>query len=241
MHGGFVGICHDLSQYLQQLNTISVFFRLVLALALGSIIGIDRGFKRRVAGFKTHTIVCLGSTLVMMTGQYISIYINPEGVGDVARLGAQVISGVGFLGVGTIIITRNNQVKGLTTAASLWTCSCIGLAVGIGFYSGAIMTTIFVMLVFRYFTAVDKYIYKHTRVYDFYIEFENTDSMNRVLENLKIENIKVTNIIITKKKCKSHTLIVQITLEPEKWRSQKDLYLLLKGMDGVVAVDELEI
>lgn len=112
----------------------------LFSLVAGTLIGLDRSMKRRGAGIKTHVLVCLGSALVMMTGQFIQL--NYEGTMDVARMGAQVISGVGFLGVGTIIVTGHNQVKGLTTAAGLWACACIGLAIGIGFVDGALLALV---------------------------------------------------------------------------------------------------
>ena len=104
--GGILGACNAISDYLHTLNMGSTLFRLILAMFLGCLIGIDRGMKKRVAGVKTHMIVCMGATLVMMTGDFIHVYSNGAGIGDTARLGAQVVSGIGFLGVGTIIVTR---------------------------------------------------------------------------------------------------------------------------------------
>ena len=101
--GGILGACNAISDYLHTLNMGSTLFRLILAMFLGCLIGIDRGMKKRVAGVKTHMIVCMGATLVMMTGDFIHVYSNGAGIGDTARLGAQVVSGIGFLGVGTII------------------------------------------------------------------------------------------------------------------------------------------
>mgnify|MGYP003205922415 CR=1 FL=1 len=117
--GGILGACNAISDYLHTLNMGSTLFRLILAMFLGCLIGIDRGMKKRVAGVKTHMIVCMGATLVMMTGDFIHVYSNGAGIGDTARLGAQVVSGIGFLGVGTIIVTGQRHVSGLTTAASL--------------------------------------------------------------------------------------------------------------------------
>ena len=120
---------------LNELNLVSTVVRLALALLLGGMLGIERGRKRRPAGLRTYMIVCIASSLVMITSQYMA---EVFGTGDPARMGAQVISGIGFLGAGTIMIT-SRQVKGLTTAAGLWAAACIGLAVGIGFYAGAIL------------------------------------------------------------------------------------------------------
>ena len=98
-------------------NSVAICGRLALAILTGTVIGIDRGLKRRGAGIKTHALVCLGSALVMLTSEYMSMNFDQKA--DLARLGAQVISGVGFLGVGTILVTEKQRVRGLTTAAGL--------------------------------------------------------------------------------------------------------------------------
>ena len=236
---GLLGKINSISSYLADLNMISTAVRLILAMLLGGIIGIDRGMKRRVAGVKTHTIVCLGATLVMMTGQYISLYINQSGTGDAARLGAQVISGVGFLGVGTIIVTGQRHVSGLTTAASLWASSCIGLAVGIGYYSGAILTTVCILVVFRYFKSIDIYVENHSNVYEVYMEFESNESMSNVIKKLREEDIQVNNIIIVKKKTKSQNVVIQASLDAGRWRTKKSIFRIIEEQQGVVTVEEL--
>ncbi len=124
---------------------ISMFLRLVVACILGGVIGFEREHMHRPAGFRTHILVCVGSALVMVTSEYIYYQFSSQTNVDPARLGAQVISGIGFLGAGTIIKEGVN-VKGLTTAASLWAVSCIGIAVGIGFYTGAFIATIIIFL-----------------------------------------------------------------------------------------------
>ena len=115
----------------------ALVIKLVLAVILGGSIGLERGRKRRPAGFRTHILVCMGATLAMCISRYC---VETLGITvDVSRLGAQVINGIGFLGAGTIIVTRRQEVKGLTTAAGLWACACMGLAVGAGFFECAII------------------------------------------------------------------------------------------------------
>ena len=113
----------DFSEWTAQ----NLIIRVIASMILGGIIGLDRGMKHRGAGTKTMTVVCLGATLVMLTEQYIQIHF--PGLANMNRLAAQVISGVGFLGVGTIIIS-NHRVRGLTTAATLWASATIGLGCG---------------------------------------------------------------------------------------------------------------
>lgn len=114
---------------------ISTLMRLVFAAVCGGLIGLERELKGRPAGLKTFSLVCVGATLAMITNEYISVYVS-GGSGDAARMAAQVISGIGFLGAGTIIVTGVNQIKGLTTAAALWVTAALGITIGTGFYFG---------------------------------------------------------------------------------------------------------
>ena len=127
------------------MNTFSIIIRLVLAVVLGGLVGQERENKNRPAGFRTHILVCAGSALVMTTSEFLFSRYNEFTNLDPARLGAQVISGIGFLGAGTII-RQGSSVKGLTTAASLWAVACVGLAAGAGFYEGAIAGAIIIYL-----------------------------------------------------------------------------------------------
>lgn len=134
------------------LDDAQVVQHLVLALVLSGLIGLERQIRRRTAGLRTHILVCLGSCLMMLTSIHVfDIYKNEVPL-DPARIAAGVITGVGFLGAGAIMVDRSN-IKGLTTAASIWMVSAIGLAVGCGFYSAAIVSTFLtlaVLLVLRY-------------------------------------------------------------------------------------------
>ena len=114
---------------LRELTYLAVGLRIVAALLMGGILGLERGMKNRPAGLRTYMLVCVGSCLIMMTNQYI---YQAAGTGDPPRMSAQVVSGIGFLGAGTIVVPQRNQIKGLTTAAGLWACAAAGLALGIG-------------------------------------------------------------------------------------------------------------
>ena len=146
-------------------NVTGICLRLALATFVGVIIGLDREYKNKGAGIKTHAFVCIGAAMAMIVNEYVFREF-PNMNTDITRLGAQVISGIGFLGVGTIIVTGQRHVSGLTTAASLWTSACIGLAVGIGFYSGAIFTTLGHILVFKYAKYIEVNVEEHSNTYD---------------------------------------------------------------------------
>ncbi|MDY0236505.1 MAG: MgtC/SapB family protein [Gudongella sp.] len=121
-------------------SNMYIVFRLLLSAFVGGAIGIEREANRRPAGLRTHILVSVGSTLIMM----VSLYAMPASA-DPSRIAAQVVSGIGFLGAGTIIIT-GNIVKGLTTAASLWVCAGIGLAIGSGYYVAGLVTAAIVLI-----------------------------------------------------------------------------------------------
>ena len=137
-------------------------FRVLVALVVGGIIGMERGRQGRAAGMRTHILVCLGATLTAMTGMYAFETFN--GGSDPLRVSAQVISGIGFLGVGTILIKGRFQITGLTTAAGIWCAATIGIALGIGYYEGALMTflasIVAVTLMHRFEYSVTR---RHTR------------------------------------------------------------------------------
>ena len=122
-------------------------FRLFLAGILGAVIGLEREYRAKEAGFRTHFLVSLGSALIMIVSQYgFEGVLGENGIGlDPSRVAAQVVSGIGFIGAGTIIIQRQ-FVRGLTTAAGIWATSGIGLAIGGGLYGVGIVATTFTLL-----------------------------------------------------------------------------------------------
>lgn len=152
-------------------------FRIFLAVLLGGIIGLERGHHGRAAGLRTHILVCLGSSLAALIGIY-SVSVLDLG-GDAMRVAAQVISGIGFLGVGTIMIRNNNQVTGLTTAAGLWATACIGISIGIGFYIAAFAAFVAVVITMELFIHLERSV-KSKHIYSCYIEINDIDELDTV-------------------------------------------------------------
>ena len=216
----------------------SAITKMLLASICGGLIGAEREMKGRPAGLKTFSLVCLGATLIMITNDYIFKYVT-NGTGDIVRMAAQVISGIGFLGVGTIIVTGQRHVSGLTTAASLWTSACIGLAVGIGFYSGAIFTTLGLILVFKYAKYIEVYVEEHSNTYDVYMEFENEDKMSMVIKKLREEDIMISNVVIIKKRSKTQSVVIQATMEAAKWKARHTVFREVRQQEGVISVEEI--
>lgn len=170
------------TQLLSNINIISVTFRLALALLLGGMLGLERERKQRPAGLRTYVAVCIGATLACVTNMYMTESFQ---LGDPARIPAQVISGMGFLGAGTILVTRKNQIKGLTTAAGLWCCAAIGIAVGSGFYSGAIISTIMIVICFRVLSVVDRIVIKSSKYMKLYVEYDNSVYIRNLIQYAK--------------------------------------------------------
>jgi putative Mg2+ transporter-C (MgtC) family protein len=233
------GVFESINIYIHTFSIPVVMIRLLLATACGGIIGFMRSVKRRGAGFKTHIMVCLGAALIMMTGEYIFRFVS-NGTGDVARMAAQVVSGVGFLGAGTIMVTGKNQIKGLTTAAGLWACSGIGLAVGIGFYSGAIFCTLLVFLVYNYMERVDEFAYEHSRVYNIYVEFESRRYISPFMAAVKGKGIKFLNLELSKsKKNKEDIVNATMTIEVNSKSRDVDVRAFIESLEGVNWVEEI--
>lgn len=224
--------------YLQDVNLISVTVRLILAIIFGGIIGLERGSKKHQAGFRTHILVCMGSALAMMTNQYIFETMAPNS--DPGRLGAQVISGIGFLGVGTILVTGRHKIKGLTTAAGLWASACTGLAIGIGFYSGAIIAGILIFIVLALLPNIELYFYNRSRIIDLYVEM---NSINRVAPLLKF--IRTLDVFILETHVSRSEPIalsgigVHLSIKVSKNLSHEDLLEKISTQEGIYLLEEI--
>ena len=176
---------------LEEVNSYTTILRIFLALLLGGILGIERGMKNRPAGMRTYMLVSIGSCMIMLINQYVYQMI---GTGDPVRMGAQVVSGVGFLGAGTIIVTRHSQIKGLTTAAGLWAAAAVGLAVGIGFYEAAVGGSFAIFGVLTLLNKLDNAMHSKTRDIELYIELSANTSLIYFMRTLQqaIEDACIT-------------------------------------------------
>ena len=167
-------------ELISEYNTVSVVFRLAAAVICGGIIGFDRGRKRRPAGFRTHMIVCLGAALTMLISQHMFMRGYTT---DLSRLGAQVVSGIGFLGAGTIIVTGRQQIKGLTTAAGLWASACMGLAIGAGFYFGALVGFALILLTMTLLSFFESKLIASARNMNIYVEYSSSSDIGGIIDN----------------------------------------------------------
>lgn len=213
----------DLLELLNAFNPCSVCFRLLLAAVLGGCIGVERGRHGRPAGLRTYILVCVGACLTTLMGQYCVQILHYNS--DPLRVGAQVISGIGFLGVGTIISDRNAHITGLTTAAGLWTAACMGLSIGVGFYWGALVAFGIMLITIVVLSRVEKS-RKARPAAVYYLEIICMEQVNAVCSRL--EGLGTLQIIPAKSGLPGH---VGLLLKAE----EGDLLQRLQEMDHVAA------
>ena len=223
---------------LRDVNMAAVTVRMLLAVLCGGAIGIEREFKRRPAGFRTHILICLGAAMTTLTSQYL--YLNMGYYTDIARLGAQVVAGIGFIGAGTIIVTRRRRVKGLTTAAGLWTSAIVGLALGAGFYEGALYATFLILAAELIFAKLEYRMLDHAPEVNLYLEYNDRPTLERVLQIFRELGIKVTNLEITRSsESGKHTSNAVFNLQLNKKCGVERMLGAIHGIEGVVSVEEL--
>ena len=227
----------DLFYGFRELTVLSVALRMFLAVACGGVIGIERTVNRHTAGFRTHILVCLGAALTTLTGQYLYLYMGY--FTDMARLGAQVIAGIGFLGAGTIITSRE-RVRGLTTAAGLWTSAIIGLAIGAGFYEGAILATILVEIVATIFLRLENHVVAKTSNVHVFLEYRTSNIIDHVLEYCHVNNIDIMNIEIARPDEKNKMIVAIISMCLKKGQQAEEIIGELDAIEGVMLTERVE-
>ena len=214
----------------------NLILRVVVSMLLGGVIGLDRGMKHRGAGTKTITVVCLASTLVMLTEQYIQI--NFPGLANMNRLAAQVISGVGFIGVGTIIISKH-RVRGLTTAATLWASACVGLAVGIGFIEGGVLITAVMLFSLHVLPFVERFATRHSRYCNVFLDLERSQDLHAVIQDLKKAGIAIDSMNMSENRGAGEDISVHLVLYVKKAMERTEIYDILTKSNKVTSVDFL--
>lgn len=179
---------------LREVTIFTTLLKILLALLCGSAIGIERTYRNRSAGLRTHVLVCVGATIASLIGIYM--YLVLELPTDMSRIAAQVVTGLGFVGAGTIYVTRKNTVKGLTTAAGLWSAGIVGLAIGAGFYEGAILCTIIILLTETILRNFSNNISQLTEI-NVLVTYNDRNDLDNVLRYLKDQSISISNLHIT--------------------------------------------
>ena len=235
-------------EYFRELNFASVVLRILCAMAVGGIVGLDRERKGRAAGFRTYMLVALGAALTVMLGQYLSVMLETvwadkaAGLGlktDVVRFGAQVINGVGFLGAGTIIVTGRQQVKGLTTAAGLWASACLGLAIGAGFYECVFIGFVLILVCMKLLPKIEDFVTSKALNMNIYISMDSVECLGNIINCFKESNFRILDADIEKEE---HATITQInalfSVKMTERHPHTEILAKLSTLDGIIYIEQ---
>ena len=220
---------------LLELNEWTILLRLLLAVLCSGVLGLERTRKKRPAGLRTYMLVCIGATVSMMTAQFMMDHFG----GDPGRMPAQVISGIGFLGAGTIMVTRYYRVKGLTTAAGLWVAACMGLAIGIGFYFGAIITCLVLIFVMVFADKFENRYTKKLHKLHLYLIFSSISYLKPFMEDLRARGIELSDVETSKSDHKEGIGLFCLLKFPSDLKHDAALELV-GSYDGVLFVEEID-
>ena len=216
---------------LHELTFLSMVLRFLTATLAGAVIGYSRGKAQHAAGLRTHILVCIGAAGAMIVGEYL---VSVKGFDtDAARIPAQVISGIGFLGAGSIIVTGRSHVTGLTTAAGLWASACMGLAAGAGYFSCVLVMCVLILLVLEILYKVDKHYVSQSRQMFLYLEMQRGTRMGTVLSLLNEHHVRVyafDRLGTDTEECLGYRLNVEIE---DRDLHRSDLITMMSGIDGV--------
>ena len=217
--------------YLKDFNFVSILLRLALAMVVGGIIGFERGRHGSAAGFRTHILVCVGASITSLTSLYASLLLGLPG--DIFRLSAQVISGIGFLGAGIILVRNNSTVSGLTTAAGMWVTATIGMALGYGFYEGALVGTAICVVTTTFLTKLER---KTKQSIHFYAEIGSIGNVQRVIDEIGsiLEKDLVLEVITAKSGILGNVGVNVTTTPRHSFESIRDAILKIDGICYVV-------
>ena len=209
-------------------------FRLLLAAVLGGIMGLERTRKRREAGFRTYMLVSLGAAMTMMVGEMV---VTSVGYGDATRIAAQAVSGIGFIGAGSIIVSRSNRVMGLTTAAGIWVSVTVGLAVGCGYYLGGIAVVVISILITMVGDKVQKRFLRHSDVIRVSILFDGEEHVLPFIHELQKMGCRVNSLDMAKPitNCVSATMLLNVPHRCDHYKMMEEMRL----MPGVVFAESV--
>ena len=222
---------------LRDITILTVPVRMLFALLCGGAIGLERSYKNRPAGIRTHMLVCIGSTIASMTGVYLAV--NRAMPTDISRLGAQVVSGLGFIGGGTILVTKDKKIKGLTTAAGLWASGIIGLAIGAGFFEGALFTAAVVLCVEIFFADLGSKLRKKEG-FTIRLCYLKKPVLDHVLRYCKDSRFAISHLQVTGSNEETPVYTATIALRSRKFTTIDTLLEHISQREGVLSVEQVE-
>lgn len=219
--------------YLEELNMVSITVRLILATLLGSIIGMERGATKHAAGLRTFALVCLGAALAQIVDMKC---ILTFGSGDPVRLAQGVISGMGFLGVGTIVVTGKSHIKGLTTAATLWTTAILGISIGAGYLYGSLVTFILIMFVVKILAKYSRRQQRHTRELEIQVETSGREGVKALITYARDKGYRIESV---EKRTEDGYINVDMEMDLGKKMNHDEVIEEISNLSAVTFVEEI--
>ena len=225
-------------QYVEEWNNVSIALRLILATFFGGMIGLERSAQKHNTGTRTFALVCLGGALAVMVNLYLGKFSGCTA--DVGRIPAQVVSGIGFLGAGSILVTGRNQIKGLTTAASVWVTAIMGMALGAGFIWASCLCFVLIFISNKLLQKVSHHGEDYNRLMSLYFEVEKTKGIQKLRRDLTEKGYKITSMNKTKQKPLNVTdVVVLVELDLLRKQSHREILDYLSGLDYVDYLEEV--
>lgn len=229
------------------MENTTIILRISVAILIGTIIGIEREIKNRPAGMRTHVLVCLGACIISLIESNFSASLNTETASSVAynfgRLSAQVISGIGFLGAGTIIVTGRQQVKGLTTAACLWASACMGLAIGAGFYECMVVGFLLIYLSMKVLPVIEDRFLSSARNMNVYVELQDINDLGTITAKLRGMQVEVYDIDVEKTahvgSSQRPSAVLELRLPTRHVHAHSNLLAELSACPGIHTIEEI--
>lgn len=227
----------NMTQYLIQNHYyLSILIRLAMAMIMGAVIGYERAVKKSTAGLRTFSIVCTAAAFTMIINEYlIALY----GTGDSARLAAQVVSGIGFLGMGSIILTSRNQVRGLTTAATLWATAILGIAIGAGMLIPSLLAFIIMLFTITVLYYISKHLERYNRYITIYLEIDRAAGLRQIVDVLTEQGYEVMQLQ-KHKSSPEGDLTIQLDLNLKGKYLHSDIIYHLGQMESIHYIEEVK-
>ncbi len=227
-----------LFDFAREMSFLGVTVRMLSAVLCGGAVGLEREFKRRPAGFRTHILICLGASITILTNLYL--YQVMHLYTDIARMGAQAIAGIGFIGAGTIIVTKRRRVKGLTTAAGLWAVSIIGLICGAGYLELAYFATAMVLLAELLLSRFEYRFIRKIQDLGLYIEYNGAETIEKIMTALREEDIQAIDLEITRIPDENgHHYCAIVQIRANRTTLNERLSPRLNAVEGLLRFEEL--
>ena len=221
---------------IREVTFLSIILRILCAALFGGLLGLEREIKNRAAGLRTYMLVCVGACLIMLTNQYIFQVFQAS---DPVRMGAPVVSGIGFLGAGTIVVTRHRQIRGLTTAAGLWSVAGVGLALGVGFYEAALAGTVIIFVVITLLQKLDILMHRRTKRADIYFEMKADVTLGQFLRSAKDAGLEISDLHRDQSTDASTTRCYTVSIKTARRTNHTAIIETIAGLPGVLYAEEI--